>query len=722
MKTKILLLYIFLALSYSSISQSVDLKHTAISTFTLPDNQNGPVSFGGFINYSFTYSCWTTVMNLYSKLADGYSVNGTKYRYNGKIYDLDVIMQHDNRGLEGMSEIRINSVSFKFQFSNLKYCNSTKWQNVQYGTAASDDAKQSYIDLTFDCEKLKLDMDYIGSVALNFTGCSSVKFENTQIIEERIKNYIKQMDNKGAYDNVIKQADDFFNNQDFLKATDLYTNALKIFPNENYPKTQIQKCIDNIAAEKARKVKEDQAAQTTQNTSNSGTNNGSSNSNGSGTTNSNSNNSGDNSGSSNTNSSNNSSSSSSSNSSEEWNTSEEEQESTATRTVPIDEGWTQADTDQFLAKNQADREAQESKIRQESAAFAKSVDYSIQSYYTMQAIDETRSIVQQNMTLSGNYSSVEELEREYNEKFRALDQSIDDMHQQEQDQNLNTMNYYSTQTTGNTQAIGTIASGALYMINEAQNKKEEEWAKEQLRQQKEQAAIDIENKRIAQRQAMRNDLFNMFPEGGIPLSQHKVKANEIYFFFYSFDESTINQTSPTIQLSNVFPIAKYSDGTWPFRSNLNNELSKLGLTGKMTLVGFYTTQQMAQDMHDSYTRLSNSSGMSITEVFYNGKPSTKTSSEINNTSNNNSQQGSTPLKKEDFWGESVKTTTVNKTPAGTSEKPVTAKPAEVDFWGVPVKTESTNKTKTTTTKPTTTKPLTPAKQEEDFWGTPVKKN
>ena len=96
-KPSFLFLLAIIAHTNNSVNaQSVDLKHTAISTFTLPDNQNGPVSFGGFINYSFTYDCWTTVMNLYSKLADGYSVNGTKYRYNGKIYDPDVIMQHDN--------------------------------------------------------------------------------------------------------------------------------------------------------------------------------------------------------------------------------------------------------------------------------------------------------------------------------------------------------------------------------------------------------------------------------------------------------------------------------------------------------------------------------------------------------------------------------------------------------------------------------------------------
>ena len=312
-----------------------------------------------------------------------------------------------------------------------------------------------------------------------------------------------------------------------------------------------------------------------------------------------------------------------------------------------------------------------------------------QSYYTMQAINETRNTVQENMTLSGSYTSVEELEREYNTKFQALDQSINDMHRQEQDQNLNTINYYSTQTTGNTQVYGTLASGALYFINQAQNKREEEWAKEQLRIQKEQAAIEIANRKIAQRQAMRANLFNMFPDGGVPMSSHRISIDDLYFFVYNFDEASIKDGRPKIAMSNVFPIAKYGDGTWPFKSVVVGEVQKIHKTGKTTLVGYYTTKEMADGMRASFIRMAVKSEMTIEDFVYKGRP------------RNNSSTSSSV----DFWGNS-----------GNAEKPnpSTENNTQTDFWDNPVKTPTTQPTKPIKKEPE------PAKPKVDFWGNPIK--
>mgnify|MGYP000877029629 CR=1 FL=1 len=337
------------------------------------------------------------------------------------------------------------------------------------------------------------------------------------------------------------------------------------------------------------------------------------------------------------------------------------------RTVPINNSLTQANTDAFLAKNEAKRLEREAQNRKDIAAFTKAMDHNVQSYYAMQAINETRNTVQENMTLSENYANEEELERAYNTKFQTLDQSINVMHKQEQDHNLNTIDYYSTQTTGNTQLYGTIAAGGLYFINEAQNKIEEKRAKENLRIQKEQAAIEIRNKKIVQRQAMRVDLFNMFPEGGIPMSSHRISTDELYFFVYNFDEASLRDGSPKIEISNVFPISKYGDGTWPFKSVILSKIQKSHNIGKTTLVGYYTTKEMADKMRASFIRMAAKSGMTIEDFIYKGSP-------------RNNSSTATSI---DYWDNTEKSSTTKKTkPIEKKSEP--AKP-KLDFWDDSIK-------------------------------------
>lgn len=239
--------------------QEINLKHTAISQFNLPDNQSGPESFGGFIHFVFKYDCWTTVLNLHSRLDAGFATNGSKYRYQGKTYDLNVISQYDQRGLDGLRDIKIKSVSYIFKFTNIQYTNSTKASSTHTATAQSDVPVKSYIGIEFDCDKYTNPKVYehVSSLGLTIVGISSARFENTEIIEERIKNYIKMMENKESYDKVIKLADENFNKKDYNKAKQYYESALKILPNENYPSQQLKKIEDLIskAEETAKKEK-----------------------------------------------------------------------------------------------------------------------------------------------------------------------------------------------------------------------------------------------------------------------------------------------------------------------------------------------------------------------------------------------------------------------------------------------------------------------------------
>lgn len=241
-------------------AQDVKLSKTAISQFTLPSNNwSGPMNFGGFINYNIVWDgCWFNNVNIYSQLDAGFNVSGHLYKYQNKVYDLDIIMQYDHRGLEGFLDIKVKSVSFVFNLNNVQFTKSTNWSKSHSTTSDYSEVLKSTLGFEFDCEKYKGEQiaPSVSSIGMTIVGINSARFENTEIVEERIKNYIKIIANKESYDKLIKQADDFFNKKDFEQAKRYYENALKILPDEKYPDQQINK-IDDLLKQADDKAKRD---------------------------------------------------------------------------------------------------------------------------------------------------------------------------------------------------------------------------------------------------------------------------------------------------------------------------------------------------------------------------------------------------------------------------------------------------------------------------------
>lgn len=60
---------------------------------------------------------------------------------------------------------------------------------------------------------------------------------------------------KKEYDKFIDQGDSFFSQNSLKAARDMYTNASKLFPDETYPKEQLQKIQDKLDAEKDQREK-----------------------------------------------------------------------------------------------------------------------------------------------------------------------------------------------------------------------------------------------------------------------------------------------------------------------------------------------------------------------------------------------------------------------------------------------------------------------------------
>jgi hypothetical protein len=198
----------------------------------------------------------------------------------------------------------------------------------------------------------------------------------------------------------------------------------------------------------------------------------------------------------------------------------------------------------------------------------------------------------------------------------------------------------------------------------------------------------------------RKTLIAKYPDGKTPLSHQVKDANEVYYFTYSYSPATIETNSPIIHISNVFPLSKYGDGTWPFKASLMEKISKTNPGLELILSGYYLTKSEADRQQQLLFFGARDYGFVIKNIAYEGKKSTQTS-------------GSTS----DYWG---------NTNEGEGEKTVIEKEApktnnsNVDYWGNPVKKEEQKVEPNKKTEPTKKQEPTKPKVKYDYWGNPIK--
>lgn len=154
---------------------------------------------------------------------------------------------------------------------------------------------------------------------------------------------------------------------------------------------------------------------------------------------------------------------------------------------------------------------------------------------------------------------------------------------------------------------------------------------------------------------IRTDLFSRFKEGSLPLSSSKLSASTIYYFVYAYDPAQLGAKNPGLYVSNIFPVSRYSDGTWPFKTSITNDISKLTPYGEV-LHGYYTSQQEAAAMQKGLTDVFKKSGGSISAINYKGKKTTTTATsgaadfwETGKKITDSSSKEKKPVKKDDFW-------------------------------------------------------------------------
>lgn len=242
--------------------------------------------------------------------------------------------------------------------------------------------------------------------------------------------------------------------------------------------------------------------------------------------------------------------------------------------------------------------------------------------------------------------------------------------------------HYNTPTSSSSSSTdNTIATVGAVLSILGQLSEENRAEKERIQQQKEAAEERAANARYERQLkiAGRKDFIAGIKDAQIPLSSSKIAAEELYYFAFSVDETTLTTNSPRLNLCGVFPIGKYADGTWPYTSGIKSELLQANKGKEVTIVGYYISKSEAESALSSFKKDMEYHSFTATPFTYKGKPKSGGSND-------------------DGWGDNA---------AKTATKAATE---DTDFWGNPVKKEE-KKQAADTTKP-----------KEDFWGNPIKKD
>lgn len=133
---------------------------------------------------------------------------------------------------------------------------------------------------------------------------------------------------------------------------------------------------------------------------------------------------------------------------------------------------------------------------------------------------------------------------------------------------------------------------------------------------------------------MRAELFKMFPDGNLPLSSFKTDKTTLYFFCYINERSKIEDPTPSIAVTSIFPVVKFDDGTFPYKASILNRLNGLA-TGNISIVGHFESPEKAEEIRKLFIRLAESSKFNLKQIQLKGNAQTV--------------QGSTATTSVDFW-------------------------------------------------------------------------
>ena len=295
--------------------------------------------------------------------------------------------------------------------------------------------------------------------------------------------------------------------------------------------------------------------------------------------------------------------------------------------------------------------------------------------------------IQDATQLGTNFSSVEELNAAFRQRMAEVSNMSDELRQVNQQR----MEAYTSAATVNATtgtdhayaaALGAIGSIASSIASDNAAKK----AREELAEQRRLAELAIRENERQMVVESRQMLVKLFTKGGMPLSTHKINTPVVYVFGYNIDRTHWEKDKPIpLALSNVFPVYRYKDGTFPYLSNVESTLTKGGIQNPV-LIGYFTDRKEAEDYRKTLLNLGPQAKLAVEEVEIVVKE--KSLAELEKSAGNF-----------DFWG--------NKKSANKSGNSAEKTKKEYDYWGNEIKTPAS---------PAKDKP----KSKTDYWGNPIK--
>lgn len=306
--------------------------------------------------------------------------------------------------------------------------------------------------------------------------------------------------------------------------------------------------------------------------------------------------------------------------------------------------------DDIMAKVKADQQRQEDFA---NGLVAKTNQFG-QALAASSQVEDSKRELKENSTMQGSYQSVDELMADFNQKMANINSTVATLNDQ-RNAYVNSMSdamYSDPGEEGFNQAAKLIGG----VVNSAKQAKERKEAQARLKAQKDAALAQMKVEEARLITGIRTDLFKRFKEGSLPLSSAKIEAQTIYYFAYAYNPSQLGTKQTTLFISNVFAIDRYSDGTWPFKNTIVNDLSKLTPYNEI-IHGYYMNRAEAEQMRKGMMDIFVKTGGSITAFAYKGKASTG-GSKVGSTdfwetgtkpASDSTSKEKKPVKKDDFW-------------------------------------------------------------------------
>jgi hypothetical protein len=283
----------------------------------------------------------------------------------------------------------------------------------------------------------------------------------------------------------------------------------------------------------------------------------------------------------------------------------------------------------------------------------------VQNYYHGEAIKDGLQQMYDLSMLSGNFSSIQEINQQYYNQRSQLNGIAEevDYHRQAAISNyVNATTDWSNPTdVAISQGVGTLAGYASTLKSQA----DENRAKAELDYQRK---LQIEKLKDMRRD-QRLTVFEQFKEGGVPLTYHKVTAKSLYFFIYCFDSMALREENTNVTVSKVFKVDQYNDGTYIFKSQLIKKIQSQ-FNQNFVLVGYFIDSMKADLAQQSFVssckqtncsiiqeviiKMKNTAGTSGTVDFWE-IPSPNNGNNIKSESNKSKLNENKQQPLDDFW-------------------------------------------------------------------------